>query len=53
MSALAGWVASARKPRDEALLAPMLEALSHRNRPGEEAEGRAERRPRCQFWSPP
>jgi len=48
VSALAGWVSSARKPRDEALLTPMLETLAHRNRAGEVAEGRAERRPRCQ-----
>ena len=48
MGALAGWVSGARKVRDEAHLAPMLEALSHRNRPGEDVEGRAERRPRCQ-----
>ncbi|MGQ0654366.1 MAG: asparagine synthetase B family protein [Betaproteobacteria bacterium] len=48
MTALAGWVASARRPRDEALLAPMLDALAHRNRPGEDLQGRAERRPRCQ-----
>ncbi len=43
MGAIAGWIAPARRAREEDALGPMLEALAHRRAPGEALSGLAER----------